>query len=191
MMKLFYKFILNAGYGKFGQNPDNYKEYVITDSKIDMTGDGWDAESRVHGDAYMVWSKPSRDTSRYNVGTGASITGASRAVLLRGIATAKKPLYCDTDSIICADLPLSRKDSSQLGAWKEEVSFDSAAIAGRKLYALFQGEKCVKQANKGVNVSAIDIWNICCGDTIHTHRDAPSFKLDGSHRFISRRVRMT
>lgn len=191
IMALFYKFILNSAYGKFGQNPDNYKEYTITESSRDLRNDGWEMETLEHGDAYIVWSKPTRDTSRYNVATGASITGAARSILLRGIATAKKPLYCDTDSIICADLPLARKDASELGAWKVEAEFDSAAIAGRKLYALFQGEKCVKQANKGVAVSAIDIWNVCCGDVIESHRDAPSFKLDGSHNFISRRVRMT
>lgn len=191
IMALFYKFILNSAYGKFGQNPDNYKEYTITQSNADLRGDGWEPETLEHGDAYIVWSKPTRDTSRYNVATGASITGAARSILLRGIATAKRALYCDTDSIICADLPLARKDSSALGAWKVEAEFDSAAIAGRKLYALFAGEKCVKQANKGVAVSAIDIWNICCGDVVLSERDAPSFKLDGSHNFISRRVRMT
>lgn len=191
MMALFYKFILNSAYGKFGQNPDNYKEYTITDSKTSMREDGWEPETLEYGDNYVVWSKPTNDTSRYNVATGASITGAARSILLRAIATAERPLYCDTDSILCSDLPLARKDSSALGAWKEEVRCTSAAIAGRKLYALFDGEKCVKQANKGVAVSAIDIWNVCCGDTVESKRDAPSFKLDGSHRFISRRVRMT
>lgn len=191
IMKLFYKFILNSAYGKFGQNPDNYKEYTITKSSDDLRGDGWDMETLEHGDNYIVWSKPTRDTSRYNVATGASITGAARSILLRAIATAKQPLYCDTDSILCADLPLANKDASMLGAWKLECECDSVAIAGRKLYALFMGETCVKQANKGVAVTAIDIWNICCGDVVQTRRDAPSFKLDGSHNFISRRVRMT
>lgn len=174
-------------------------------------------ETLEHGDNYIVWSKSSLDTSRYNVATGASITGAARSILLRGIATAKQPLYCDTDSIICKDLPLAKKDATELGAWKIEAEFDSAAIAGRKLYALFESRKenikklrdkandkkkfdksigsdgslCVKQANKGVAVSAIDIWNVCCGDVIVSNRDAPSYKLDGSHNFISRRVRMT
>lgn len=191
IMTLFYKFILNSAYGKFGQNPDNYKEYTITASSTDLRGDGWDMETLEHDDRYIVWSKPTRDTSRYNVATGASITGAARAILLRAIATARKPLYCDTDSILCADLPLAVKDASQLGAWKLECECDSAAIAGRKLYALFQGEECVKQANKGVAVSAIDIWNICCGDVVESKRDAPSYKLDGSYNFIKRRVRMT
>lgn len=191
IMALFYKFILNSAYGKFGQNPDNYRQYTITESGVDMHSDGWEMDTLEHGQRYIVWSKPTEDNSRFNVATGASITGASRAILLRAIVTAKRPIYCDTDSIICVDLPLTQKDASKLGAWKLEAECDSAAIAGRKLYALFNGETCVKQANKGVAVTAIDIWNICCGDTIESIRDAPSFKLDGSYNFIKRRVRMT
>lgn len=191
ILALFYKFILNSAYGKFGQNPENYRQYTITYAGDDLSDEGWEAESLEHGNKYMVWSKPTEDTSRFNVATGASITGASRAILLRAIATAKRPLYCDTDSIICEDLPLVAKDASQIGAWKLEAECDSAAIAGRKLYALFDGERCVKQANKGVAVSAIDIWNICCGDVVESVRDAPSFKLDGSLSYIKRRVRMT
>lgn len=191
ILAMFYKFILNSAYGKFGQNPDNYKQYTITETGKDMTHDGWEADSLEFGNQFVVWSKPTTDTSRFNVATGASITGASRAILLRAIATAKNAIYCDTDSIICSDLPGANKDASQIGAWKLEAECDSAAIAGRKLYALFDGEKCVKQANKGVAVSAIDIWNICCGDTIQSIRDAPSFKLDGRTNFIRRRVRMT
>lgn len=191
IMGLFYKYVLNSAYGKFGQNPDNYKEYTITDANTDLRSDGWEPDRIEHGKRYVVWSKPTRDSSRYNVATGASITGAARAILLRAIATARQPLYCDTDSIVCGDLPLAVKDASRLGAWKLEAECDSAAIAGRKLYALFMGEKCVKQANKGVAVTSTDIWNVCCGDVIESKRDAPSFKLDGSYNFISRRVRIT
>jgi len=190
IMKLFYKFILNSAYGKFGQNPDNYRQYTITESKVDLHGDGWEMDTLEHGDRYIVWSKPTTNTSRFNVATGASITGASRAILLRAIATCKRPLYCDTDSLICESLPL-KQDASELGAWKTECECDRAAIAGRKLYALFQGDECVKQANKGVAVTATDIWNICCGEIVESRRDAPSYKLDGSYNFISRRVRMT
>lgn len=191
ILAMFYKFILNSAYGKFGQNPDNYKQYTITNSYEDMSNAGWEADSLEFGNKYILWSKPTEDTSRFNVATGASITGASRAILLRAIATAKRPIYCDTDSIICEDLPLAKLDASELGAWKLEANCDSAAIAGRKLYALFDGERCVKQANKGVAVSATDIWNICCGDVVQSIRDAPSFKLNGSHNFIKRKVRMT
>lgn len=49
---------------------------------------------------------------------------------------------------------------------------------------------CVKQANKGVVMTAEEIVRTCMGETITCLRDAPSFKLDGSYKFISRKVRM-
>ena len=91
---------------------------------------------------------------------------------------------------------------SDLGAWKIEATANCAAIAGKKLYAIFQGSKCVKQASKGVNLSAVQILRVAKGEEIETHRDAPSFKVgvnaqgkltpdDVQHSFISRKVRMT
>lgn len=194
--ELFYKFILNSAYGKFGQNPENYEENIITDQTTSLYDAGWKPSkvvdiSKLPEDNYIVWSKPTNDTSRFNVATGSSITGASRAVLLRGINNSINPIYCDTDSIICEALPDSELDSNKLGAWKLEAESDLACIAGKKLYALFQGSEVVKQANKGVNVTAQEIRRVCEGEIITSRRDAPSFKLDGSHRWINRKVRMT
>jgi hypothetical protein len=194
IMALFYKFILNSAYGKFGQNPDNYKETVITENTVNreaMEHDGWMVVSVEHGDNYFVWSKSSEDTSRYNVATGASITGAARSILLAAIASARRPLYCDTDSLICEELPLAKVDHTELGAWKLEAESDCAAIAGRKLYSLWKDGICVKQANKGVAITAQQIKDVCLGIKVESARDAPSFKLDGSYNFIKRRVRMT
>jgi hypothetical protein len=191
ILAMLYKFILNSAAGKFSQNPDNYKEYRITRAEDDMQDSGWMMEAVMHGGKYAVWWKPSKNATRFNVATGASITGASRAILLRAIATARRPMYCDTDSLICEDLPQAKKDASALGAWKLEATCDRVAIAGRKLYALFDKGKCVKQANKGVMVTAEQIESICRGNVEESIRDAPSFKLDGSVNFIKRNVRMT
>lgn len=187
---LFWKTILNSSYGKFSQNPDNYKEFLITDVHTDLHEDGWEAEEIKYG-IYIVWSKRSRDTSRYNVAIGASITGASRACLLRGIAGATNPIYCDTDSIICESIGQLEQHPTKLGAWKLEATADTACIAGKKLYALFENGKVVKQANKGVKVTAAEIREVAEGKTVQTQRDAPSFKLNGTHTFIRRKVRMT
>jgi len=197
IMSLFYKFIMNSAYGKFGQNPDNYKEYQITESGVDMESTGWipDRITKGRGDEeFIVWQKPSNDTSRYNVATGSSITGAARSILLAGLASSRNPIYCDTDSIVCEELLAANLESKELGGWKLEGECDYAAIAGKKLYALFQGGETgevVKQANKGVDVSAKDIVAVCKGETKVSMRNAPSFKLDGSHKFITRKVRMT
>lgn len=186
---IFYKLILNSSYGKFSQNPENYKEFCITDASTDLGMYGWEAEEIKYG-MYIVWSKPSRDTSRYNVAIGASITGAARALLMRGIANATNPIYCDTDSIICESMLLER-DATKLGAWKLEAEATEACIAGKKLYALFQDGKVVKQANKGVRITAEEIRKVCLGESVMSTRDAPSFKLNGGHSFIERTVRMT
>lgn len=221
--ELFAKFLLNSGYGKFGQNPENYKEYCITLATENMSGDGWICDT-ILGDTldeeYIVWSKPTKDTSRYNVATGSSITGGTRSVLLRGIAQADTPLYCDTDSIIAKALSVANLGDTELGAWKLEAEFNYAAIARKKLYTLIETNKKkiaarfatlkteeeiedfkanllpngwmkVKQANKGVVVSAQEIIDVCQGKTVVSKRDAPSFKLDGSHTFISRKVKMS
>ena len=190
---LFNKLVMNSGYGKFAQNPERYAEWFVTDNETDMHSGGWEIDTlkKVEGATWIVWTKPSVDTSRYNVATGASITGAARAKLLDAIAVARNPLYCDTDSLICEDLPGLDVDPKRLGAWKLEAESDLACIAGKKLYALFNGGEKVKQANKGVRIEASDIVRVCRGEIVLSERDAPSFKLDGSYNFISRRVRMT
>ena len=186
--ELLMKFVLNSGYGKFAQSPDNYREYFITD-KTHFVGEEWEATAME--EKYIIWSKPSIDASRYNVATGASITGAARSVLLRAIATAVEPIYCDTDSIVCRDLPGALKSASDLGSWKLEADATLAAIAGKKTYAFFNGSECVKLASKGVRATPIDILNVCSGKQIEIANDAPSFKLDGRVNFITRTMRIT
>ncbi len=210
---LFYKFVLNSAYGKFAQNPDNFYEYQITpigykpggkcpickpESAEDIDdeckwcegyGTYWLPDSICEG-SYTIWRCPTTRKSYYNIATGASITGAARAILLRGLAASTKPIYCDTDSIICSDLA-KPSDDSTLGAWKLEGLGTHAAICGKKLYAVFQGDTCIKKAHKGVHLKPEQIMRIARGEEIETASEAPTFKLDGSYGYIKRRVRMT
>ena len=192
--KLFYKLCMNSAFGKFSQSSENYCEYRLTDATENLVGLGW-APLTLHGSlgdgkgSWIIWSKPSLDETMYNVATGCSITGAARAMLMHAIHVAKRPIYCDTDSLICESLPV--ETGKALGQWKLEAECDRIAIAGKKLYALFQDGEVVKQANKGVKISAADIVKVCEGGEVECLRDAPSFKLDGSYRFIDRIVRMT
>lgn len=194
---LFYKYILNSAYGKFAQNPDKYNEYTITDATVNLESSGWRANSIESVDStatnsYIIWQrKPVKQHAKmFNVATGASITGASRSVLLDAIAKADTPIYCDTDSLICKGLTGVNLDETELGAWKLEATANEACIAGKKLYALFNKGVTVKQANKGVKITAQEIKDVCRGVVIQSQRDAPSFHLDGSHTFIKRKVRM-
>lgn len=191
---LFYKLLLNSAYGKFSQNCAKFFDYKITTGSTNP-GKPWKVES-IHAGiksepmGYIIWKKRSKMKTYYNVATGASITGAARSMLMRGIANSERPIYCDTDSIICENLD-GVLDDKILGAWKTEAEASLACIAGKKLYALFDNlDNCVKKAHKGVNISADDIRGICCGNVVQTYRDAPSYKLSGAAKFIERKVRM-
>lgn len=194
--KLFYKLVMNSAYGKFAQSSENYCEHRLTDATESLAELGWEPVT-LHGqvggnaeESWIIWSKPSLDETMYNVATGCSITGAARAMLMKAITECKRPIYCDTDSLICEDLPV--KTGKGLGQWKLEGECTRVALAGKKLYALFDEDgEVVKQANKGVKISAADIVRVCEGEIVNCLREAPSFKLDGSHLFINRDVRMT
>ena len=201
--ELFYKFVLNSAYGKFAQNPENYRDWRVTE--IGEVPDEWHTctaacvadcglkwtPAFMSGN-YIIWERPLQRHSYYNVATGASITGAARAVLLRGIRGAKKPLYTDTDSIICESLHGVPIHYSELGCWKLEATGAMAAICGKKLYAIFDSEgKCIKKAHKGARLTGEEILEIAKGATIESANPVPTFKFDGSHSFTKRRIRKT
>lgn len=222
---LFVKYILNSAYGKFAQDPRKYEEFEINEGDIptnkagepdhyneETNPEGWGVHT-VNGKVY-IWSRPSRNKHRSfkNVATGASITGAARSVLLLAIARAKRPIYCDTDSIICEGLNADL-DPSRLGAWKLEAEGDLIAVAGKKLYAVFsktQPEKrvdkdddglvfdpvlgavyCIKKASKGAKLTAAEIYRIAKGETVSYTNPVPAFQLDGSAKITKRRIKRT
>ena len=139
--------------------------------------------------------------------TAASITGAARSVLLHGLSNAVRPIYCDTDSIICESLS-EDLDGSRLGAWKLEAHGSKVAIAGKKLYAVFSDEPQfkdpeplwpakveglypIKNASKGANLTPAEILAVCRGREVTYANPVPNFKLDGSAPFISRTITRT
>jgi len=186
--EIFSKLLLNSAYGKFAQNPDNYYDYKIIGDISELTREEW-AEwdlFEVHGD-YQIWRKKSNAKSYFDVATAASITGASRAKLLEGLALSIRPIYCDTDSIICEEFH-GETDDSLLGAWKCEGQADSVAIAGKKMYAAFSGGECIKLASKGVRLSGRDVVSLCKGDTLEWANAAPSFSLSHAPNFVHRKI---
>ena len=231
---LFGKFFLNSPYGKFAQNPEDYENFELRhfenppdmcDLKLtcvdadcaefghkrkECPERGW-YNHTTNGDV-TIWAKKSSHgwRSYKNVGIAASITGAARAELLRGISQAERPMYCDTDSLICTGFA-GAVDGKALGAWKLEATGDVVAIAGKKMYcvlsydldfdpkegkpefAIYKGRKMlvVKKASKGVRLSAQEILSLCDGETVLYKNPVPKFKLDGTATFINRQVRMT
>lgn len=212
---LFYKLIMNSAYGKFAQNPEKYMQFRVSVEDRGMPTDdlynsednpnGWRADT-IRGDV-IYWAKPShnRHSGYFNVGIGASITGAARSVLLRAIQNTKRLAYCDTDSLICEALE-GDLDNSRLGAWGLEAEGDLFACGGKKMYALFSmveqpgKEKvrfrgidywCIKKASKGAALTAAEILKVAQGDVVRYVSDRPNFKLDGSVQFVSRDIKRT
>lgn len=195
--ELFSKDILNSSYGKFALNPRKFKQYLFNRGEIPSPQFGTDCPAgwSLHsnsGEIY-IWVRPNpRKGGFYNVATAASITSAARANLLRNIKLATRPIYCDTDSIICEDFAGDLHDS-KLGGWKIEAIGSVAAIAGKKLYAVWNGDECIKKASKGCSLSPEQIQSICYGNVIEYQEPVPTFsrKLNGEQSFITRHIRMT
>lgn len=192
---LFYKLILNSAYGKFAQNPENFSDFCITQGTARMPEKSEWTEHMVHqGGEYVIWKKATNGFKRnsyFNVAIGASITGAARSLLMHAVGKATNPIYVDTDSIICRELSGVDKSDTGLGAWKLEAKGDRIAIAGKKMYVCFDGEKVVKKATKGARLSSDEIVRVAEGETVTYRRDAPNFKLDGAVKFVKRRIKRT
>ncbi len=186
---LFYKFLLNNSYGRFAVNPENFKEYRLTDDITDLHWEGFQPSQLLMDFNLILWEKPSEDFQYANVGTGASITGAARSVLMRGLRRAINPMYCDTDCIICEDLSGVALHGSELGAWDTEKTGNMLAIAGRKMYALWDGTECVKYASKGVRITPEQVTRIAQGEVVTYEREVPTYRLSGAVEWITRKVR--
>jgi hypothetical protein len=203
--EIFYKLILNSAYGKFAQNPDNFQDCIILPfGEVPDIVDADDATKNYQPiekhQNYVIWGKPSEYKRYLNVAIAASITGGSRATLLRGLSATRRPLYCDTDSILCEFFG-GNTDAKTLGAWKHEFTGDQIAIAGKKLYAVMGQVTdketgatefgCLKMASKGVKLTPLQIFHIANGGTVEHANPAPTFKLDGRHTFIKRQIKKT
>lgn len=184
--RMFAKLFLNSLYGKFATNPDKYRDYKSWEYG-ERPPEGWDIDGFI-GDTQLI-SKPVEDDQAkfLNIVTAASITGWVRAFLWRSIQAVDTPYYCDTDSIICRD-PGSLAISDRLGDWDVEATGTRVAVAGKKLYAVWDGGKVVKTACKGVRISAQQIANVANGETEHYTSIAPTFSTKSGISFCSRKV---
>lgn len=191
--RLAYKYLLNAGYGKFAQNPREFKTYKLSDFGIAVPGYDWETDFG----SISIWSKPSYDGfGFFDVATGASITGFVRAMLWEAICNSQKVLYVDTDSMVCKSTRIALGDS--LGQWKIEGKVNECAIAGKKLYGVDWGkpikpddkESRFKVASKGARLTYKQIVALCNGKSIIWKNDAPTFSLKGAH-FVEREITST
>lgn len=202
--EIFTKYVVNSAYGKWGQNPAHYYDYKIKryDARI---GQEW--ELLIDFGEWEIWRKPTPKPRFFDVAIATSITSASRAVLLDALMRAVRPLYCDTDSIICESLNVKLSDT-ELGAWKLEATGTHLGIAGKKLYALYNRDPrpcptdckdghpckacgCQKMASKGANLAPYDIFRLARGEMVTYRRDSPTFRLGAPTLFIERDINRT
>lgn len=193
LLDLFYKLVMNSSYGKFAQNPEKFKDWLLTE-EMQNTSEGWNLEHIFPDNILRIWSRPSalpEYLSRFNVMTAASVTGAARAQLLRGLNACVRPVYCDTDSIICEHFA-GDIDAKRLGAWKMEAEGVRLAIGGKKMYVLKDAENnVVKKASKGVRISEGEIETVAGGGTVVHRNQAPTFSLVKKTKFIERKIKRT
>lgn len=194
------KFVLNSAYGKFAQNPENFEEFHIRRPgdpvpHDDARGGGpWAIHADYGASRGEIWSRPVQPDGRgfFDVATAASITGAARAVLMRAIHAARRPLYCDTDSLVCEAPGPGMDLGDALGAWKIEATAGEAIIAARKLYSLWDGERCVKSSAKGIQKAELTKSNwrdLIRGVELEIANSAPCMNISGKVTFTRRKVR--
>lgn len=213
--EMFSKFMLNSAYGKFGSNPENFQDwYINRDFGNDLTLEANGYVLECEYDDFELWARPAAitDSAYFNVSIAASITSAARSILLEGLQQSSGIVYCDTDSIICTGFAGEISDTI-LGAWKLEKTAPRAAIAGKKLYALYDpvtlalpktvyndtwkchddnpARKALKLSSKGGQINLDQIIAICDGETIRYENMAPTFSLHRETKFIARNFRMT
>lgn len=191
---MFRKFLLNNGYGKFAQNPRRYKETFVTNPGEAPDVEGYEDTTPVYeGAKYWIWQKPAPKQKFNNVGTAASITGAARSVLMRAIAGATDPIYCDTDSLICREISGVELDGVKLGAWDLEAEFSEVIVNGKKMYAckpLNGGKEKIR--SKGVNGLTYDeMKKMFYGEILEKVNSGVTLTRTGNQYYVTRKVRAT
>lgn len=193
-LDLLLKLELNNAYGKTAQNPRKFKQYLFTDpgEAPDENDEGCGWELQLTNGEYWVWQRPSPDTKFLNVGTGASITGAARAKLLRAIHAAKNPVYCDTDSLICEELRDHELDDEKLGAWSLDAEVSKVIVAGKKLYAYEKKDGKQEFRSKGTkDWNWNEMLQLLAGEKVIKIAPAPTLTRGGGQVYLSRTVRAT
>lgn len=215
---IFAKLMLNSAYGKFGSNANEFKEWYIYDDEAEdeekikfeewrdqhpIIRGGKDGKAISRGaemvhdyGRFEIWQAPNpSDRGFFDVAVAASITSAARSMLLRAIHGATRPIYCDTDSLVCLSLSNVEIHDTKIGAWKFEGSTGTIYIAGKKMYSCKldqldkKGKPKYKTASKGAHLDHNDIVKLCKGEIVNWKSDAPNFKFSGATKFVERNIR--
>ena len=80
-----------------------------------------------------------------------------------------------------------------MGAWKLEAEADFAAIAGKKLYTLYNhgAKEPIKLSSKGGTLTMKELIKIAKGGLVEFQNAAPTFSIRNETKFISRKFKNT
>ena len=232
--EIFAKLLLNSPYGKFAIDPRTFKIYELTEygdlpsesinedkphlwrqnsSWPEYDLDVWECPKHLPKEFYEDEEDYISVRGFYNVSVAASITGWVRAYLWESICSSERPIYTDTDSIICKKF--NGVLGKELGEWDLEGKADVAYIGGRKMYAfrITEGKGVTyfrdkmlneirskeategrrwKVATKGARLHAGQLISMVRhGKVIEWENAAPTNSLRFGTRFLKRRVKMT
>lgn len=203
----FAKLMLNSCYGKFGQDGRKFEKYCLMPfGEWPVNDPTWPHDMRwapyadgPNGSRYFA--RPDPQHSFFNVATAASVTGLVRAYLWESICNSDRPLYCDTDSIMCGKF--NGVISDELGAWDREAELSEVHIAQRKMYAGKTYKKAwpfvdYKVASKGVRFSDSaeeSFFAIRKGvknrQNVELKKESPAFSLKYGARFFKKEVKFS
>ena len=194
------KLAMNSLYGKFGQNPREFKETLVLE--YEDLNESYIVDGKEYfpvafiGNHKMIAQAKNENFTFLNVAISASITGCQRAYLFSHLWNAKNPCYCDTDSIICENLNSENIHPKRLGAWDIEAEFSRIWFGGKKLYAGYDSEgKLIKYASKGARLDAFDFEQLITTGKVIWENDKPTFHTKGPkecdfmQRLISQNVK--
>lgn len=210
MYTLFYKLVMNSSYGKTAIDPRKFTEMQFLENGYQPVGysDEQKALAKMTPEerlvaqplmwrmseilpTHVIWERNVDTKGKFlNVACGASITGGARANMLAGLVKAKRPIYCDTDSIICEGFT-GDIHPTKLGAWDLEATGSVFALAGKKMYALFDDKgECIKKACKGADLTPAEIVRVAAGEAVTWQSPVPVFSLAGNTT-LTRTIRNT
>lgn len=148
------KKILNGGWGKFGQRPD--QQSLIAFASVDELHTAiWTEPGR-----YTRLGKQSATVSSFrwpkhtNFAVASYILGGARIALHKDLRHSRLPAYCDADAVHC-ELDAFKKSArigNALGQLKECVRDFQGEYYAPKLYRLRLSDGSVQFANKGFQI---------------------------------------
>lgn len=184
------KLFLNSLYGKFGADPSDYLEYIISkpENILSSEVDGYSYAASI-GEWALLQKPLNEEKQRYfNVAVAASITGFVRAYLFKAAKKCKGLIYCDTDSIAARDVSSLQLSESQLGAWKVEAQCDWAAVSGKKMYLFHCKGGGYKKASKGARLTKLQLFRLARGVPQLYEPLAPTFSLKTGVKITNRKI---